>query len=661
MIDWAPKGEMPGFPGQMQPYVGQEVTVFDASIGAPSEWHWTDFGELQRDVHGAPSVTVTWTEAGAKTVRLRAKNCVGWSAEQAESITVYEDVRGVIADFDAAASLATGEAATFTAGSGPSFGDPVDFTWRFSDGAGASGPTVSHTPSCRGRLGVTLTVSRASHTATITRTIPVTGTSCAAEAIVVSDVAHVAGLGGVLWRTDLRLFNPSSEETLVDLAVLPEGRANPTPFTVGPFHVPAKGALLLDDVLARFTFETVRKAALRFAFTNPDDEAPVVTARTYADSAPAGGFGEAARGVPVRPAASPQVSWLTGLRSDGTVSGSRTNLALTGLRTVDVAGVRLTAYRADGSEIARSGPLGVAPLSYTQGPLALFGLDVGEVGPFSLKVELPAGADVLPCASVIENASGDPTRVCSEAPGDGRRFLPSIAHLPGQAGTNWRSDVQLTNPYGEPRESRLEFIPARTELAVAARTVTLAPNASAPIADVVTWVYGTETAASGMLVVSPADGLGGAPIAAARTYNVDGDRTHGQAIPALDPAQGAALSGRLHRVLLTGLSSEDVARSNLGFVNLSDAPLAFEALFYDEGGNVLNPDGAPLPVTLGPGGWDQDRIENRFGRRGWVLPAGLRLISVEVRVTEGGPGLAYASVVDPVTGDPVFISGEPAP
>ncbi len=137
--------------------------------------------------------------------------------------------------------------------------------------------------------------------------------------------------------------------------------------------------------------------------------------------------------------------------------------------------------------------------------------------------------------------------------------------------------------------------------------------------------------------------------------------TFGQNITPITPEMGVA-AGQNRRLLLTGMSSEDIARTNLGFVNLSDTSgVNFAVTFYDESGNVLNPQGRPrqpIPYTfsLGVGGWDQDKLENRFKNAGWpALGANLRAISAVIEVTDGGPGTAYATVIDSQTGDPNFI------
>ena len=128
-------------------------------------------------------------------------------------------------------------------------------------------------------------------------------------------------------------------------------------------------------------------------------------------------------------------------------------------------------------------------------------------------------------------------------------------------------------------------------------------------------------------------------------------------------------AGQGERLLLTGMSSQDVARTNLGFVDLSDtSSVVFSVIFYDEGGNVLNPkdgQGNPIPYTtsLNVGGWDQDLLENRFkNTTGWSpLGANLKAISAVIQVTGGGPGTVYATVIDAQTGDPNFILAQPAP
>jgi hypothetical protein len=103
-------------------------------------------------------------------------------------------------------------------------------------------------------------------------------------------------------------------------------------------------------------------------------------------------------------------------------------------------------------------------------------------------------------------------------------------------------------------------------------------------------------------------------------------------------------------------------------VSLSDTQgVNFSVLFYDESGNLLNPSdgqGNPTPFNfyVPPGGWDQDKLENRFLRAFKVsLPPNERAVSAVMTVVGGGPGLAYATVIDNQTGDPNFIPAQPTP
>jgi hypothetical protein len=242
-------------------------------------------------------------------------------------------------------------------------------------------------------------------------------------------------------------------------------------------------------------------------------------------------------------------------------------------------------------------------------------------------------------------------------------FLIGVAHLPGENSTVWRTDAELTNPDNQARQWKVEFLP-KQNLPAVNRTVSLGAYQSLSIQDLVAWLYDPLSVpdASGVVHITSADGSLDAPVVAARTYNLTADGTFGQGLPALDPSKGATAAGVFKHLYLTGMSSQDVARSNLGFVNLGAGGVNFDVFLYDEGGTMLNPNGAPLSIYLPTGGWDQDKLENRFKNTfGVDLPAGLRAISAVVKVTNGGPGYVYASVVDGVTGDPVFIGGQLAP
>jgi hypothetical protein len=259
------------------------------------------------------------------------------------------------------------------------------------------------------------------------------------------------------------------------------------------------------------------------------------------------------------------------------------------------------------------------------------------------------------------------------APAESPIYLPAVAHTNGKNGTVWRSDMQLTNPDAVPHTWTVTYTPKPSDnLSVQQRQIVISPQKSILMTDALDWVFSgilpDSTNTSGVLKITPGDGGTVYPVVQARSFNQTATGTFGQNITPFTADMGVSTMSTSSRLLLAGMSTADIARTNFGFVNLSEnSSVSFSVLFYDESGNVLNPrgnDNNPIPLTyaLGVGGWDQDQLENRFRNAfGTELPANLRAISAEVTVTGGGPGTVYATVIDNLTGDPVFVPGQQAP
>ncbi|NWG00775.1 MAG: PKD domain-containing protein, partial [Thermoanaerobaculaceae bacterium] len=662
---WTPTGPLPGVPQQQQPYVGQEVTLTASGTNHPTEWLWEDFQELHQTFQ-TQTVKVTWTQAGNKNVRLKAKNCVGWSDQLLKVVTVYPDVRPVVAEFNySPANPSTGQPVVFTAVSDTAHGNPSEFSWRFGDDQStATGQSVSHTFTCRGTYQVALIARRGSIENSTTRSVTVTGEACGPEAIVAADAAQVAGLNNTSWRTDLRIFNPSEQTTRIFLAVLPAGQNNATPFQVGPYTIPPRGTTVLNNILQMFELllgKAYSKAALRITFENEEGMPPVVIGRTYTNIAGGGTMGQFVPGRPVVPNSTPPILWIAGGRNNGTSEGFRTNFGIANLKgdRSGVNNIELTLFDATGAAVG-SKSLSLAPYGYLQDAVKnVFGSAAfGEIGPFAIKVGVPEGADIEPYISVVDNKTGDNVLIPGRGVGEGVLYLPAVAHNRGEAGTVWRTSVQMTNPDDAPHTWEVKFFP-KGDVPDAFRTITLAPHQTVFTDDVVGWMYQSMEApeVSGTVRLAPVDGSNVAPVAVGRTYNLTSQGTFGQDIPALSPADGIKKGGEHERMVITGMSSADISRSNLGFVALSETSgVDFAIYFYDENGTLLNPEGKPYTGGTGPNGWDQDKLENRF--RNFFkqeLPANQRVVSAVIQVRSGGPGFAYASVIDNLTGDPIFV------
>jgi len=679
---WAPTGVLPAFPEQQQPYVGQQVTLTDHSTNNPFSWHWYDFQEGAVDsTVTSPTFTFTWHEQGPKNVRMTATNCIGGSAEVLKTIQVYDDVRHVVADFTwSPEAPETGVPVTLVAAQGPSYGDPDDFTWTFDDGTPSqTGSSVTHSFACGGDQKVTLTARRGGHSATARKMVPVAGKACGPESVMAVDAAKLNGLNGTSWRTDVRIFNPGEDPSRVWLEFLPVGKNNVTPFKAGPYTINAKATLVLNNILdwvATTLGQDFNKTALRVTY-DTGDEAPVVIARTYTPSPSGGTYGQFAPGIAVVPNTTPSPLWITGLRNNGLAEGFRTNYSLVNLRddAGGVSNIRFTLFDAAGTP-QDTKVLGLAPYGYLQDSVKnLFGGKFENIGNFSLKIDVPSDADIQAYASVMDNKTGDPVLIPAVQAADSVIYLPAVAHLSGEAGTLWRTDLQLTNPdTNSAHVWEVEFTPKGTNLPIVAQNVTLAPNQSLFTDNLVVAIYGptlpADAQTSGVVRISmgPGDSSNALPIVAARSYNLTPSGTFGQSIMPLWAAKGISADSQNKRLLITGMSSEDIARTNLAFVSLSDTQgVDFSVLLYGESGSLLNPQdmvGTPTPYTfaIGPGGWDQDKLENRFRRAFKAeLPANQRSISAVITIRGGGPGFVYATVIDNLTGDPNFIPAQPAP
>ena len=222
-------------------------------------------------------------------------------------------------------------------------------------------------------------------------------------------------------------------------------------------------------------------------------------------------------------------------------------------------------------------------------------------------------------------------------------YVPAAAHTSGAAGTVWRTDLEVKARGGEPASFTVELLEERTaNTDPLSATFSLEPGESFRLADVVDTAFGFY--GSGALRVTAVDG---AILATSRTYNTNPSGTYGQYIPAID-AEAAAEHG--HDYALVQLSSSEAYRTNVGVVNTTGASVTLEFDLFTASADSLG----SVPLTLRP-------YEMR------QIPAIFTLVTSEeiedgyamVRTsTEGGRFFAYASVVDNLSGDAIFIPAQ---
>jgi len=224
--------------------------------------------------------------------------------------------------------------------------------------------------------------------------------------------------------------------------------------------------------------------------------------------------------------------------------------------------------------------------------------------------------------------------------------VPSTGHLAGLAGTQWRTDLAVFNP---PEGS----LPATVEFRLEPRGV----SASSPLTIVRTVPSGHQLVLRDALYeLFGADGAatlrltswGGAATAWARTYNQGSGGTFGQGIPASPVGQPQILDGETRLIGLTEtLDAAVTSRTNLLLVNTSAETVHVDARFLDAAGAELGREN----VDLRPN--ESVQLDRVFRR---VTDDPLDGGAIVVAADEGlDRVLAFASVIDNRTGDPVFV------
>ena len=236
--------------------------------------------------------------------------------------------------------------------------------------------------------------------------------------------------------------------------------------------------------------------------------------------------------------------------------------------------------------------------------------------------------------------------------GPERTYLGAAAHLAGAADTNWRSDVEMHNASNQGATVTVELLQhGQDNSAPQAVEFFLGPRRSLRLADVLASSFSDVDKAA--LRIST---TGGSILVTDRTYNLLGEgnalglpagATFGQYIPLRDA--GSAISD-VDEGRLIGLTHDDRARTNLGLVNMSPFEVRVKTgLFLADGTDL-----GSFNTLLAP--YEYRQVTRVFERAtSDPVPDGYLVVR---SLTGDGRFLAQASVVDAITGDPVFVPAE---
>ena len=542
-------------------------------------------------------------------------------------------------------------------------GDTAPTTWLWtitSDNQNfinSDQPSFTHSFDTAGLYSVRLEVSNCQGSDVERAVLVIEDPPASADGWVVPSAVHAPGLNQTRWRTDLWVFNPGETPLDLDIEFLLEDHNNwladhPTL----EVNIPPEGTAVLEDVLLLIPDLVVDDQAVvgSVLISRPEDDlqpAPVITSRTF-NQTPTGTFGQFVPAASVPPNAADRL-YLTGLSH---TSNSRTNIRLANLGT-EAVDVTLFVLAENGHALGQPVTRTVLPLSTTQvngiAEVAWAGTDLDI---FSVRVDTEVD-NVLAWASVVDNRTGDPVLFNPLSANAASRTLwvPGVAHLDGANNSQWRSDITIINPALFPLDSDLIYVPSEgIDVLPSLEITNLQPPQALFFPDVLAAEFLAPGAESkGHLIIS---GTGQEPPLeiAARTYNLDpSGGTYGQNLHIFD---GTDVLTPGHRAFIPGVTvsanETEGFRTNLGLLNLDDTQSAeVELTLFDQQGSIA---GSPVTLWVAAGQMSQFNLASRLGLQGIDVQG-----TVMIEHLSGVAVVAYASVIDNRTQDPILIPAAP--
>jgi len=266
----------------------------------------------------------------------------------------------------------------------------------------------------------------------------------------------------------------------------------------------------------------------------------------------------------------------------------------------------------------------------------------GSFAALAMRITAGATGALSAYASVIDNRTQDPVYIQAvPSPAASNVVIPAVGRLPGANGTFWRSDVTLFNPNGVAAQTvTLRYRPAGADNRNAAsRQFTVGAGRTMVLADVLSQ-FGLASG-SGALEVAWSGSSG--PVVTSRTYTTT--TTGGTFGQSIDPVASFGSDA-----FVPGLRSDFAFRSNVGFVNNSDATIGVVVTLLSSNGTAVGIAFVQLP----PKSQTQSSAAALFPN---TDVASLGNFTLQAHC-DGGGMFAYGSIVDNASGDPVFFAGQ---
>jgi subtilisin-like proprotein convertase family protein len=432
----------------------------------------------------------------------------------------------------------------------------------------------------------------------------------------IAAAGHTPGALGTAWQTDVRLFNRGAAAANVTAIFTRSGEEGWNHFTAVKVSIAPRQVLALDDVVAA-TMRTSGIGQLEFL---GDTDALIITSRTYT-RANGGTYGQFIPSVSTSESAA--IAYVPRIQ---VTSDFRTNIGFA--ETAGGSGtVRVTLFGGGNGSIVSQQDLAILPFSQVQFPAIGATLMTAQLRVVS------GDARIVAYSSVIDNHSGDPIYVPAAAPRTGT-FVAPVINQPG-VNTSWHSDIFI-GAFGDSTESfQLTYTDAVTGERIIKQSGVGAHEVLA-LADVLASFFG-RTGLGSVVAELPAN-----LAATSRTFTAARDGTYGQFVP-LSPVE--VLGGPRE---MLHIERSSAFRTNLGAINTGNVDAVIRFTLFDAAGRALG----STDRTVGPLRVVQFSLEA-------ITSAPIVDGRVEVEVIAGsGNALAWASVVDNITGDPICVPAQ---
>jgi|GEM_PF-1147931 len=448
------------------------------------------------------------------------------------------------------------------------------------------------------------------------------------------------------WKTDMQVMNTGDAAMDFTLTFIPAD----TDGTQSAYHIPGhldagQVSAYADIVHAAFGLTQV-SGALRAEGAGR----MVAITRTYNDTGN-GTYGQLVKGYGTDSALGP-LDTRSLLRS-GDVGYLINMISGTAFRTnvgfMEVTGAAATVEVKLFDDL--NAPLGtktypVPPMGFHQ--VADIFSDLGVIGEHPAgraEVRVSGEGSVLAYASVIDNTTGDAIFTAAEklleVSTEGQRTLAVAARSAGAKGTAWRTDVRALNPTAADLGVTYTYRPDAGE--VMTGMLTVPPQGIWYATDALGRLFDVTEDTTGSLQMAAGSSL----LVTSRIYTAGEGGTYGQDMASLRSDEGIVAGGK---GILLGLRTDDGYRTNLGLTEFSGSPMLVRVSLYDMTGALLTQQNAALAA------FQHVQWNEVFGYCG--LPGDRQGYALVEAVSGDGRVAAYASVVDNITGDAIYIPAQ---